>query len=77
MRLMVESCDIGDTMVCGVGLIVVVFLVQPMSGIVDVNSVFSDLMVCDGCCGVVGESVCHECVWVFWVSVGFLCLWVV
>ena len=39
MRFLVESCDIGDTMVCGVGLIVVVFLVHPVSGIVDVNSV--------------------------------------
>jgi len=36
---LVESCDIGDTMVCGVGIVIVVFLVHPMSGIVDVSSV--------------------------------------
>ena len=39
MRLIVESCDIGYTMVCGVGIIVVVVRVQPLSVIVDVYSV--------------------------------------
>ena len=40
MRFLVESCDIGDTMVCGVGIIVGVVVVQPVSGIVDVYNVF-------------------------------------
>ena len=31
-------------------------------------------MVCDGCCGFVGESICLECVEVFCVCVGILCL---
>ena len=33
-----------------------------------------DLRLCVVCCGVVGESVCHECVCSCWVGVGFLCV---
>ena len=39
MRLLVESYDIGCTILCGVGLLVVVVHVQPLSDIVDVYSV--------------------------------------